>query len=178
MRTSLGVPPESIVKALSRPKGKNFAKATGQLLSWAESETDQALMQRSLHLMRRAILVVKEALPNTDPELIGGFFANLLDLWETGQKLDKELHNLTKLRFPRDRARLRAALIWVSAIQIDMASFWVSEVKQDLPRLLTALDKLERKPRSGRQKRKLANARSPGKRRVSQRATASPNSAA
>ena len=120
--------------------------------------------------MRRAIRVVKEALPNTDPELIGGFFANLLDLWETGQKLDKELHKLTKLRFPQDRERLREVLIWVSANQMDMASYWTAEVKKDLQKLLAALDKLEREPRSGKQ-RKLARAPSMGTRKVSQRET-------
>jgi hypothetical protein len=49
------------------------------------SVTDQAVMERSVLLMRSAIRSVKKALPDTDPELIGGFFANLLDLWETGQ---------------------------------------------------------------------------------------------
>ena len=127
--------------------------------------------------MGRAIRVVKKALPDTDPELVGGFYADLLDLWETGQKLDKELHNLTKLRFPQDRERLRHILLWISAIQIDMASYWIGEVKKDLPKLLTALDKLEGKPRSGKQKRKLGNAGSAGKRKASRLATVTPNSA-
>ncbi|MFY9560674.1 MAG: hypothetical protein WAQ52_10610 [Terriglobales bacterium] len=177
MEASLGGPPESVVKALSKPNCRNVAKAVGQLLNWADSQTDQALIQRSLHLMRGAIRVVKKALPDTDPELIGGFFADLLDLWETGQKLDKELHNLTKLRFPQDRERLRGILIWISAIQIDMASYWIGEVKKDLPKLLQALDRLESKSRSGKQKRKLANARSAEKRKVARRATVAPNSA-
>lgn len=177
METSLGGPPKSVVKALSKPNGRNVAKAVGHLLNWADSQTDRALIQRSLHLMRRAIRVVRKALPDTDPELIGGFFANLLDLWETGQELDKELHNLAKLRFPRERERLRHVLLWIEAIQLDMGSYWIGEVKKDLPKLLTALDKLERKTRSGKQKRKLGSARSAGKRKVSQRATAVPTSA-
>jgi hypothetical protein len=144
--------------------------------SVTEARTNK-LIQRSLHLMDKAIRMVKEALPDTDPELIGGFLANLLDLWETGQKLDKELHNLTKLRFPQDRERLRHILIWISAIQIDMASFWISEVKKDIPKLLRALDKLESKPRSGKQKRKFASRRPAKKGRVAQRATVAPNSA-
>jgi hypothetical protein len=139
-----------------------------------ETQRDE-LIQRSLYLMRIAIRVVKEALPDTDPELIGGFFADLLDLWETGQKLDKELHNLTKLRFPQDRERLRDILSWISAIQIDMASYWIGEVRKDLPKLLRALDRLESKSRSVRQKRKPA--RSAEKRKVSKRATVAPNSA-
>jgi len=177
METSLGGPPESVVRALSKPNGKNVAKAVGQLLTWADSQTDHALTRRSVHLMRRAIRVVKEALPDTDPELIGGFFADLLDLWETGQTLDKELQKLTRLRFPQDRERLRSSLLWIEAIQLDMASYWIGEVKKDLPKLLKALDRLERRSRLGERKRKLANARPAGKRKAAQRATATPDSA-
>jgi len=90
--------------------------------------------------MRNAISSTKKALPGTDPELIGGFFADLLDLWETGQKLDEQLQELTKLHFPRDRERLHEILIWISAIQIDMAAYWTGEIKKDLPKLLKALD--------------------------------------
>jgi hypothetical protein len=112
------------------------------------------LIERSLVLMRKSISVVKEALPDTDPELIGGFFADLLDLWETGQKLDNELRRLTKLRFPRDREHLHDILIWIDAIQVDMGSYWIGEVKKDIPKLLRALDKLGRKSRSANQKTK------------------------
>jgi hypothetical protein len=35
--------------------------------------------------MRPVILTLTTALPQTDPEWIGGIVANLLDLWETGQ---------------------------------------------------------------------------------------------
>jgi hypothetical protein len=37
------------------------------------------LIERSLALMRKSMSVVQEALPDADPELIGGFFADLLD---------------------------------------------------------------------------------------------------
>ena len=168
-------PPESVVKALSKANGKNVGKAVGQLFSWANSQADHVLTRRSVRLMNRAIRVVKEALPDTDTQLIGGFLANLFDLWETGQKLDKELHDLTKLRFPQDRERLEDILIWISAIQVDMASFWIGEVKKDLPKLRQALDRLERNPRPGKQKGKLVKAPSSGKRKVSQRETVSPD---
>jgi len=172
MEASLGGPPESVVKALSRPNRKNIGKAVGQLLSWANSQTDHALIRRSVRSMRRAIRVVQEALPDTDPELIGGFFANLLDLWETGQTLDKKLKEICNLRFPRDRGRLHDALIWVDAIQVDMASYWIGEVKKDVPKLLRALDKLEHKRRPRKQQRNLANAPSGRKRKVVQPTTA------
>jgi hypothetical protein len=175
METSLGGPPESVVKALSKPNGKNVGKAAGQLFSWANSQTDYALIRRSVRLMRRAIRVVKEALPDTDPDLIGGFFADLLDLWETGQTLDKKLKEICKLRFPRDRERFYDALIWIDAIQVDMASYWIGEVKKDGPKLRRALDGLERKPSPRNQKRKRANARPARKRKTTQHSRAAPN---
>ena len=116
--------------------------------------------------MRQAIRVVKEALPDTNPELIGGFFADLLDLWETGQTLDEKVKEICKMRFPRDRERLHDVLIWIEAIQLDMASYWIGEVKKDSPKLLRALDKLERKPPTSKQKRKPASARPAGKRKL------------
>jgi hypothetical protein len=103
-----------------------------------------ALVQRSLDIMNDVIRVLKSALPHTDGELIGGMAANLLDLWETGQKLDKQLKSLRRLRFPEDRERLRNTLLWVEAIQLDMGAFWIAQVKKDIPKLLRALDKVER----------------------------------
>lgn len=146
-------PPDSVVKALSKPNGRNVVKAAGALLNWANSKKDHALTKRSLDLMRPAIQTLTTALPATDPELIGGIFANLLDLWETGQKLDKELQKLKKLRLPKDRETLRSTLQWIDAIQLDMASYWIDEIKKDLPKLLKALDKLERRSVHGTARR-------------------------
>jgi hypothetical protein len=124
---------------------RKVAKSTGALLNSAKS--DHALRQRSLDLMRPAIHKLTTALPKTDPELIGGILGHLLDLWETGQKLDKELQKLRKLRLPKDREALRNILQWIDAIQVDMASFWIGEIKKDLPKLFRALDHLEQKRR-------------------------------
>ena len=174
MKTSLSGPPESVVKALSKPNGENVAKAVGKLLNWSNSRTDHALGQKSVRLMRRVIRVLKEALPNTDPELIGGICADLFDLWETGQTLDNKLKEVCKLRLPRDRERLQDVLIWIEAIQLDMGKYWIGEVKKDLPKLLEALDRLERKPRPGKQKRQMANVRPGGKSKGSQRSATLP----
>ena len=102
--------------------------------------------------MRQAIPVVKEALPEADPELIGGFFANLLDLWETGQTLDEKVKEICKMRFPRDLERLHDVLIWIEAIQLDMASYWIGEVKKDSPKL-QGVGQVERKLPTSKQKR-------------------------
>src|SRR5579863_721568 len=122
MILEMAEPPASIIKALSSRKGRNVAKASAQLLRWAESGQDDALLQRSSRLLRENSRIFKEALPGTDPEIIGGFFASILDLWETGQTLDKQLKKIPKLQFPRDRECLYDILIWISAIQLDMAS--------------------------------------------------------
>jgi hypothetical protein len=154
------------VKALAVPGGKWAVGTAGQLFRDADSEADQVLIERSLRLMRAAIRAVKEALPDTVPEFIGGLFADLLDLWETGQKLDGELKRLTKLRFPRDRGQLIDVLNWIEAIQIDMASDWIREIKRELPKLRRELDKLESGPRSGKRERKLAKTPRAGGREI------------
>ena len=114
--------------------------------------TDKHISKQSMALLRGAMCATEKALPNTDPELIGGFFADLLDLWETGQTLDKKLNELVALRFPEDRDKLYDFLIWISAIQVDMGLFWTRGIRKDLPKLLRALDRLERR-NAGKQKR-------------------------
>ena len=152
MEPSLAGPPDSVVKALSKPNGRN-AKTVGALLDWANADRDPLLEQKSHHLLTAVMRTLGTALPNTDRELIGGFCADLLDLWETGKKLDKELQKLKKLRLPKDREALRGTLQWIDAIQLDMASYWIKEIKKDLPQLLKALDGLERRSIPGKRKR-------------------------
>jgi len=140
VRAQLGGPPEAAIQVLARANGKSSAKSEKAILAWANSQTDRALAQRSFRLMRRIMRTIRRALPRTDPELIGGICAHLFDLWETGQTLNKRLQKVSELRLPRDRERLRDTLIWIEAIQLDMASFWIGEVKKGWPKLLKALD--------------------------------------
>jgi hypothetical protein len=56
-----------------------------------------------------------------------------------------------------------------------MASYWIGEVKKDSPKLLKALDRLERKLPTSKQKRKPANARPAEKRKLLQSARAARN---
>ncbi len=154
METKFEGPPKSVVKAISSLSGGQMAaKAAGALLKWSNSKGDHTLTKVGLDFMGKATNALKRALPDTDPELIGGFLANLFDLWETGKTLDSELQKLIKLHLPQDRERLHDILIWIDAIQIDMASYWISEVKKELPKLLKALDSLEGKSRRSKQKR-------------------------
>jgi len=158
-------PPAPVLKASLRQRGKTADEAACQTVLQTDFQIDQVLTSQSVLLMRSAIRVFKEALPDTSPELIGGFFADLLDLWETGQRLDKELLKLKELRFPRDREQLRSFLIWISAIQIDMASFWIGGAKKYLPKLLRAVDRLENAS-SSKPKQKPAKARQAEKRKI------------
>ena len=107
----------------------------------ADSSTDQVLVRESIQLMKASIKAVQMVLPVADSELVSGFFADLLDLWETGQRLDKELRKLAKSGVPCDSKELRKLLIWISAIQVDMASYWINQVRKDIPKLLRELDK-------------------------------------
>jgi hypothetical protein len=50
---------------------------------------------------------------------------------------------LKTLRLPQDRETLRNSLLWVDAIQLDMASYWIGKVKKELPKLFKAIDKWE-----------------------------------
>lgn len=153
MKRDVGSPPESVIKALSNPNETNVAGAIGGLLKWSDSGRDETLHRRSIQLMRQVMRSLREALPNTAPELIGSMCAHLFDLWETGQALDKRLKEVRGMRFPRDYERLRGVLKWTEAIQLDMASFWAGEVKKDLPKLLDALDRQQRNGRPRMQRK-------------------------
>jgi hypothetical protein len=143
MRKSPRSQPTIDLKTSRSQSHKPVNEAVNQNLSRTGSEIQRAVAFDSVSLMRNSIQIFKEALPDTEPELIGGFFADLLDLWEAGQTLDKKLLKIKELRSPPDREQLRDFLIWISAIQIDMASYWIGELKRDLPKLLHALDRLE-----------------------------------
>lgn len=80
MKSDVGTPPESIIKALSSRSETNVARAVDGLLKWSDSGTDKALHRRSAQLMRGVICSLREALPNTAPELIGSICAHLFDL--------------------------------------------------------------------------------------------------
>src|SRR5690348_17690211 len=106
METSAIAPPESVVNKLSKRRGRDVARGAGMLINWAEAHRDRALAQRSIRLTSDIIANLKKAMPNLNSELIGTVVAALTDLWETGQKLDKEMKKLAKLRLPQGREQL------------------------------------------------------------------------
>jgi hypothetical protein len=136
---------QKLFEQLSKLKGSQASlKRVKSLVAAADLQQNRGLVRRSLRLMNGIIHALKKAAPNLPPELVGGFAANLLDLWETGQKLDERLRELSRLHSPRDRERLRDCLIWIDAIQIDMGSYWIEEVEKVLPKILRGLDRQER----------------------------------
>ena len=145
MEPSFAGPPDSVVKALSKPNGRSVVKAAGALLSWANSKKDHALTKRSQfepHVSRHSDAYDR---PSRDRSRVD--WRNfcqpprpLGDGPKTGQGTAKAKEAPT----PEDRETLRSTLQWIDAIQLDMASYWIAEIKKDLPKLLKALDKLER----------------------------------
>jgi hypothetical protein len=145
---SLRKKPEKLFGQLSRLKGPQASlREIKAVMAAAGLKEDRVLTRRSLRLMHRFSRVLKAALPNTDPEIIGGVCADLLDLWETGQTLDKKLKENCKLRFPRDRERLQDFLSWIDAIQLKMAGYWIDEIQKDLPKLRRSLRQANRNER-------------------------------
>lgn len=161
MESTTSIPPEFIIKMIRKRGGRDIGKGLGMLINWAEAHQDRTLIHRSIRFTGDVVSALKKAMPEVDPELIGSMVAALTDLWETGQTLDKELKKLAKLRLPQDRERLRDTLVWLDAIQVDMASYWIREVRRDLPRLLDALNRQERnggpKPRKKLTTRRVAH---------------------
>jgi hypothetical protein len=148
MTTALKGSHERLFEQLSKLKGRQISfKEVSELVAASGVRKDDALIRQSLRLMNKTIRVLKQALPNLDPELIGCFAASLLYLWETGQELDRTLKELTRPRSMQDREALRDALVWIDAIQADMGSYWIGEVKKVLPTLLRSLDREERNER-------------------------------
>lgn len=144
METQTGTPPESVIKILSKPAGKDIAKGVGMLLGWADSQIDHALGRRTLQLVHQTLPVLRAALPDVAPELIGEIVAALADLWAAGRKLDEDLKTISKFRFPRDRERLRHLLREIEANHLDMPTYWIGVIRRKLPKLFEALDRQQR----------------------------------
>lgn len=139
---------EEVVDKISKLQGPNKAERGAMIwLASGFANQDRELQRRSARIVRNMLRSLKSALPDTDPELIGSFVADLDSLWDTGQKLDKELQKLFKMRFPKHREHLREFLAFVEAIQIEMVQFWIGNLRKRVPKLQKALDRQERSER-------------------------------
>lgn len=147
--------------AIRRGYSRATANVAGSLLAHALKTQDKALQRRSARIAHRMQVALQKAFPELDPQFIGDIVADLNSLWDTGQKLDKQLKRLFQMRFPQHRNHLREFLAFIEATQIDMVEFWIGNLRKRIPKLRQALDRQERderraRPHSPKKARKLA----------------------
>src|SRR5271170_6242771 len=116
---------EEVISKISKLKGPNKAQRGALLwMASALANQDAQLQRRSARVAQLMQISLEKALPDTDRQLIGDVVADLNSLWDTGQKLDKELKRLFQMRFPKHRNHLAEFLSFIQATQIDMVQFW------------------------------------------------------
>jgi hypothetical protein len=161
---------DEVVEKISKLKGPNKAERGGlMLLANAFANQDTQLQRRSARITHNMLVALNKAFPNVDRQLIGDIVADLDSLWDTGQKLDKELKKLFQMRFPQHRNHLDDFLAFIEVVQIDMVEFWIGNLRKRIPKLRKALDQQERNERRARTKppkqaRKLAQQMAGGRR--------------
>jgi hypothetical protein len=151
-----------VVDKISKLKGPNKdAQGAMILLGSAFANQDTQIQRRSGHIVHKMLVSFKKAFPGVDAQLIGGTVADLDSLWDTGQKLDKELNKLFQMRFPQHRNHLREFLAFIEATQIEMAEFWIGNLRKRIPKLHKALDQQERTERGRARKKNAREKRRP-----------------
>jgi len=136
---------DEVVEKISKLKGPNKAERGAMIwLASASANQDTHLQRRSARITRNMLVALSKAFPDVDRQLIGDIVADLDSLWDTGQKLDKELKKLFQMRFPQHREHLREFLAFIEAVQIDMVEFWIGNLRKRIPKLQKALDRQER----------------------------------
>jgi len=78
---------------------------------------------------------LKRAFPEVNPQLIGDIVADLDDLWDYGQQLDRDLWAPCRIRLPRDRNALQSLLTGIEVQQVDYARDCIERLHKNLPRL-------------------------------------------
>lgn len=132
---------QKLFEELSKLKGSQASISRAVVIAATAGLPDnKALIKRSARLTADIIAVLKKAMPEVPGEVIGTVVAALTDLWEAGQKLDRDLKLVKKLRFPGDMDRLRDLLIGIKVHQLDEPAYWIGVISRKLPKLLNALD--------------------------------------
>jgi|SRR5580658_858442 hypothetical protein len=144
---------EEFLDKSSKLRGPNKdLQAAAMMLRDAAARVDHKLVNRSTNLAHRLLLSLKKALPETDPQLIGDFVAEVSDLWDYGQKLDTTLKELCDMRLPQHQGRMGEALVAIEVQQFDYALDCIKGLQKTLPKLKQALD---RQAKNGRPKSKV-----------------------
>jgi hypothetical protein len=116
-------------------------------LSHLDSQKKRGWKRRVGKIIKGLLRALKEAMPQTDPQLIGDFVADVEDLWEYGQKLDQHFKAVFRMKFPKDSERLRELLLNIDHEQCDEAWAHIEGLKKSLPRLIKGLDRQSRHAR-------------------------------
>jgi hypothetical protein len=110
-------------------------------LSHLDSQRRSGWDKRVGKTIKGLLRALKEALPHTDPRLIGDFVADVEDLWEYGQKLDEHFKVLLRMTFPKHSEHLRELLLSIKYEQCDESWAHIERLKKSLPQLIKALDR-------------------------------------
>lgn len=114
--------------------GKKASRAQ-QKQALLEFRRDEERRQRSMRLVGGLMRSLKRAFPEVNPQLIGDIVADLDDLWDYGQELDRDLWALCKIRLPRDRDALQSLLTGIEVQQFDYARDCIERLHKNLPKL-------------------------------------------
>ncbi|MFI5113014.1 MAG: hypothetical protein ACHP9S_09325 [Terriglobales bacterium] len=151
---------EDFLVKFSKLKGPNkVLQAAALMLADAAGRVDHKLTKRHVQLAHCLLLSLNKALPDTDRQLIGDFVAEVTDLWDYGQELDKTLKELCEMRLPQHSERMREALVGIEVTQFDYALDCIKGLQKSLPKLKQALDRQAKKSAGRRKQRKQAATR-------------------
>ena len=136
--------PEKLRSAL-----EGMASAEGQpravrqearnLLAKALGRQDPLLLKRGVLVARKMEAAFRDAVPHADPQLVDNIVSELEDLWELGQRLDKEIKKLFGMRFPRDQALLADLLRGILVRHLEMGAYHIRSLTREIPELLRIL---------------------------------------
>jgi hypothetical protein len=132
---------EELIERVSKLKTPNRdLQAAAMMIGDAAARVDRKRIKRSVELVNRLLLNLKKALPETDPKLLGDFAAEVSDLWDYGQKLDKTVVEICKMRLPKHHDQLREALVAIEVQQFDYVLDCIHGLQKTLPKIKRALD--------------------------------------
>jgi hypothetical protein len=120
------------------------------------NKQDKGFQRRVGKVIRGLLHTLKTALPDTNPQLIGDFVADLEDLWEYGQKLDNHIKILCSMKFPKHSEHLREILLHIEHEQCDESWAHIKGIKNTLPQLLSALNRQSHRSSSKRRAGRVA----------------------
>jgi hypothetical protein len=140
-----------VIDKIPKLKGPNKAQRGAILwMASAFANQDAGRQRRSSRIAHRMQASLQNAFHDTDPQFIGDVVADIESLWSLGQKLDSDLKELFRMRFPRHLNRLHSFLIDLETRELDEASYLIRRLRKKLPTLYKALDHLERGRRGPR----------------------------